>query len=97
MLTSVLLDMILLVENLKQGESVLFLWSIIGAPWEEECCTWLLGMVVDMWIGTRGFSHATAWIERCKSAQKKNLQKAKALRKKLNTSLDGEVYVCLPC
>ena len=25
-------------KNLKQSEDVLFLWSIIGAPWEEEIC-----------------------------------------------------------
>ena len=56
-----------------------------GAGWEEECCPYLLGMVVDMWVCIRGFSQATAWMERYKSAQKKNLQKTKALRKKLNT------------
>ena len=71
--------------HLKQSANVLFLWAIIGAGWEEECCTYLLGMVVDMWVCIRGFSQATAWIERYKSVQKKNLQKAKALRKKLNT------------
>ena len=71
--------------NLKQSEDVLFLWSMIGAGWEEEYCTHLLGMVVDMWVCIRGFSQATAWIERYKEAQKKNLQKAKALRKNLNT------------
>ena len=71
--------------HLKQSEDVLFLWAIIGAGWEEEYCTYLLGMVVDMWVCIRGFSQATAWIERYKSAQKKNLQKAKARRKKLNT------------
>ena len=32
------------------------------------------------WICIRGFSHAAAWIERYKSVQNKNLQKAKALR-----------------
>eukprot|EP00731_Ephydatia_muelleri_P025383 Em0017g466a len=68
--------------HLKQSEDVLFLWAIIGAGWEEEYCTYHLGMVVDMWVCIRGFSQATAWIERYKSAQKKNLQKAKPLRKK---------------
>ena len=71
--------------SLKQSKDVLFLWSIIGAGWEEEYCTHLLGMVVDMWVCIRGFSQATAWIERYKEAQKKNLQKAKALRKNLST------------
>ena len=48
----------------KQSEDVLFLWAIIGAGWEEEYCSYLLGMVVDMWVCIRGFSQATAWIER---------------------------------
>ena len=51
-------------------------------------------IIVDPWVCIRGFSQATAWIERYKSAQKKNLQKAKALRKKTEY-LDPEVYVCL--
>ena len=51
-------------------------------------------MVVDMWVCIRRFSQATAWIERYKSAQKKNLQKAKALKKKIEY-LDPEVYVFL--
>ena len=43
-------------------------------------------IIVDVWVCIRGFSQATAWIERYKSAQKKNLQKAKEY-------LDPEVYV----
>ena len=39
-------------------------------------------IIVDPWVCIRGFSQATAQIERYKSAQKKNLQKAKVLRKK---------------
>ena len=77
--------------HLKQSEDVLFLWAIIGAGWEEA---FLLGMVVDMWVCIRRFSQATAWIERYKSAQKKNLQKAKALRKKTEY-LDPEVLTCM--
>ena len=51
-------------------------------------------IIVHPWVCIRGFSQATAWIERYKSAQKKNLQKTKVLRKKTEY-LDPEVYVCL--
>ena len=46
--------------DLKQSEDILFLWLIIGAGWEEKYCTYLLGMVVDMWVCIQGFSQATA-------------------------------------
>ena len=68
--------------NLKQSEDVLFLWSIIGAGWEEKYCTYLLGIVVDMWVCIRGFSQAMAWIEQYKSAQRRTCRRSRHLEKK---------------
>ena len=41
----------------------------------------LLTLVVDMWVTIRGFSHASAWVEKYKVEQKKSTQKSKGLRK----------------
>ena len=42
-----------------------------------------LVMIIDMWITVRGFSFASAWIEKYKSANKKSVQKSKGVRKQL--------------
>jgi hypothetical protein len=34
-----------------------------------------------MWITVRGFSYASAWVEKMKVAQQKTTQKSKGLRK----------------
>ena len=51
--------------------------------WEEEEAEALLEQVVKMWVTIRGFSYASAWVEKCKTASAKSLQKSKGLRKKL--------------
>ena len=50
----------------------------ICAGWEEEYCSNLLGMVVDLWDIIQGFSQATAWMEQYKATQK-DIQKANGL------------------
>ena len=55
----------------------------MASDWEEDETKVLLELVVNMWITIRGFSYASAWMEKVKSANAKSLQKSKGLRKKL--------------
>ena len=69
--------------ELQQSEDVLFHWSLIAATWDDEVAAKLMTMIVELWVTVRGFSLASAWIERYKGATKKTLQKAKPLRKQI--------------
>ena len=66
-----------------KNDEVEFLWSIIGADWEQESSSVLLEMVVTQWVKIRGFAYASAWIEKYKVAQKTTTQKSKGVRKQL--------------
>ena len=59
-----------------------FLWSILSSDWDEKTGSVLLEMVVSQWVKIRGFSVASAWIERYKFTQK-TTQKSKDVRKRL--------------
>ena len=69
--------------SIVENEDVQFLWSIIGADWDENCGSVLLQMLVSQWVKIRGFSFASAWIEKYKTTQKKTIQKSKGVRKQL--------------
>ena len=71
---------------IKDNDDVQFYWSIVAAEWEEETAQALLKLIVDLWITIRGFSFASAWIEKFKKEQKKFVQKSKGVRKQLCTS-----------
>ena len=60
-----------------------FLWSILGTDWEEENGAVLLRMVVHQWVKIYGFSFASCWVEKYKTAQRKTTQKSKGVRKQL--------------
>ena len=62
--------------ELQQSEDVLFHWSLIAATWDDEVAAKLMTMIVELWVTVRGFSLASAWIERYKGAMKKTLQKS---------------------
>ena len=62
-----------------ENEDVQFFWSIIGADWDENCGSVLLQMLVSQWVKIRGFSFASAWIEKYKTT----IQKSKGVRKQL--------------
>ena len=64
---------------------MLFYWSIISVNWEEETAEVLLCMIVEHWITLRGVSTASALIEKYKQQSKKNVQKSKGVRKRLQT------------
>ena len=61
----------------------MFHWSLIAATWDDEVAAKLMTMIVELWVTVKGFSLASAWIERYKGATKKTLQKAKPLQKQI--------------
>lgn len=71
------------VEQIITDEDVLFAWSIVSVNWEEEEAKVLLRMIAEHWITMRGFSFASAVVERYKHSAKKNVQKSKGVRKQL--------------
>ena len=83
-------------ENIKKNEDVQFSWSMVAADWEEEEAQALLALTVDLWITIRGFSFASAWIEKFKAEHKKSVQKSKGVRKQLCTSNPSKKRKCNP-
>ena len=75
-----------LIEAIVKNEDVQFFWSIVSSDWEHSSATALLEMVVREWMKIRGFSLASAWIEKYKVAQKQTFQKSKGVRKQLISS-----------
>lgn len=65
-------------------DDLAFHWSILASDWEEGDSQALLKLVVDLFLTIRGFSYASAWMEKFKSESAKTLQKSKGLRKSLN-------------
>ena len=70
-------------KKVLENEDVAFYWSILSADWEEQDSQALLELMVNMFITIRGFSYASAWVEKYKAASAKSLQKSKGLRKTL--------------
>ena len=70
-------------QAMVQNDNVQFLWSIICNEWDEEVGNILLEMIVNEWVTIRGFSYASAWIEKFKQATKVTIEKSKGLRKQL--------------
>lgn len=70
-------------KSIVESEDVQFFWSMVSGDWDEESVLVLLEMVVSQWIKIRGFSYASAWVEKYKVAQKTTLQKSKGVRKQL--------------
>ena len=50
--------------KVKNNEDVLFCWSMLSSSWDEESSKTLFRMVVDLWLTIRGYSYASAWIEK---------------------------------
>ena len=51
---------------IKDSDEVQFYWSIVAADWDEEEAQALLELIIDLWVTIRGFSFASAWIEKFK-------------------------------
>ena len=76
----------ILIGKITSGEDVRFNWCIAAADFGEAEEKILLEMIVELWVTIRGFSFVSGWIEQYKQANKKTLQKSKALRSGLFSS-----------
>ena len=73
-----------LINSIEKDEMVQCHWTAMSAEWEPEESQILFTMVTNLWVTMRGFSYASAWMERWKQETKKSIQKSQPLRKKLN-------------
>ena len=73
-------------KDILENGDVTFYWSVLSCNWEEDESEALLELVVDLFFTIRGFSYASAWVEKYKTASAKTLQKSKGLRKSLITT-----------
>lgn len=67
---------------LLKNEDVLFQWCIIGVETNDVHLS-LLTKIISLYVTIRGFAFATSCLELYKQAQKKSLQKKRALRKSI--------------
>lgn len=74
------------IKKIIENDDVTFYWSVVAANWEEEEAGVLLEMVIQHWVTIRGFSYASAFVEKYKQKNKKTVQKSKGLRKNLINS-----------
>ena len=70
-------------KSVVESEAVQFFWSMLSVEWEEESGDVLLEMIVNQYITVRGFSLASAWMEKFKQVSKITTQKSKGIRKEL--------------
>jgi len=70
-------------ETILRSNDVQFTWSLIGADYEHDICSDVLRRIVNMYIAIRGFAFASSCLELYKQANKKILQKKRALRSEL--------------
>ena len=73
---------------LQEDEDVLFWWSTLCAitDVDNETSEALLPYIVTHYVTIRGFAFAGRWMEAFKQKNKKNLQRSKSLRNKLQTA-----------
>ena len=73
------------VERIKSDDNIQFIWCLMSSDWAEASTDALLEMIIKEWVKIRRFLYASAWVEKYKSAQRKTTQKAKGLRKQLQS------------
>ena len=64
-------------QHIISDDEVLFYWSTIAYNWDDEVSDVLLQMITDQWMKVRGFSHASAFMEKYKQIHQKSLEKSK--------------------
>ena len=69
--------------EILQNEDVLFYWAVASVNWDSTEASELLKKIVEHYITVRGFSFASAFMEKYKQSIKKSTQKSKGLRKTL--------------
>lgn len=72
-----------IVQSVLSNEDVLFFWCLVSIHFSDELSEVVLKYIVQLWITIRGFSFAKSYMEMYKQQAQKNLQRSKALRKKL--------------
>ena len=74
------------IKKVITDEDVQFHWLIATADFEiddQETHDTLLKMIVEIYVTIRGFSKASAWLEKYKQSTKKSTQRTKSLRREL--------------
>ncbi len=66
-----------------ENEDVKSCWCVVSSDWDTSSAMALLRMIINEWVKIRGFSLASAWVEKYKVAQKLTTQKSKGVRKQL--------------
>ena len=72
-----------LTKELKESDSVQFIWYPISADWDNENSTHILDCMVAECVKLCGFSLMGAWVEKYKALNKKTTQKFKGVWKQL--------------
>lgn len=72
-----------LTQKVQSDEQVQMYWELISTNWGEEEGRVLLSAIIDHYITVRGFAHTSAWMEKYKTSNQKNVQKTKGIRKTL--------------
>ena len=81
----------LALQGIIQNENVLFYWELISINWESTEASELMKLMIQHYITIRGFSFASAFIEKYKQSSNKTTQKSKGLRKRLGVSTNSKV------
>ena len=74
-----------ILQKILQDDDLLFYWSLVSVNWDVEADE-LLRLIAEHWITIRGFSAASAFMEKYKQANKKTIEKSKGLRKNMISS-----------
>ena len=74
-----------IIQKINDNEDATFYWSLLAVNWETKEATTLREFITRHWVTIRGFSNASACMEKYKQRNKKTTQKSKGLRKNLIT------------
>ena len=69
--------------ELRKNEDLAFQWTLITADADDSVGKEVLDRIMELYLTIRGFAFASSCLEMYKQRHKKEIQKSKALRKKL--------------
>ena len=72
-------------QHILENEDVQFHWCLVGCDWEKEEAEALLQEVVKLWVTIRGFSYASAWVEKFKSTSTNFTSEVQRFTKEANS------------
>ena len=78
-----------IIQRVTANDDVEFYWLIATADFEideREVHQEILSKIVELYVTVRGFSFASAWLEKYKQKTKKSTQRSKSLRRDLYDS-----------